>query len=156
MLVKDVMNMKAPKVSLDATMGMAADLLAVSNASDLVVVDHNDEFIGVLSEGDLLRMLIPDYDEVTRVGGSLRDAYRYFIDNGKDMVDQPIERLIIRNPITASPEEELLKVATVMSDKMLRRLPIVSNGMFVGTLSRADVAWAVLHAHRFSTGHVES
>ena len=67
-----------------------------------------------------------------------------FLDNGRNLALDSIKRLIIYNPITVTPDEDLLKVSTVMVEKMIRRLPVVERGRFVGSISRADVCWALL------------
>lgn len=148
MLVRDVMNPKAARIGVRSTLQQAADLLVLSQASDLVVVDEEGRFVGVVSEGDLIRAVMPDLDEVIAAGGSLRDAFQIFLAAGRDLAFQPIQGLIISNPITVRPDDELLKVATAMIDRVIRRLPVVEEGRFVGTISRADICWAVLCADR--------
>jgi CBS domain-containing protein len=144
MLVSDVMSIKVVVISVDATMRMAAELLTLTQASDLIVVDAERNFIGVVSEGDLIRAVMPDFTEVVKAGGSLEAAKQMFLDNGRNLALDSIKRLIIYNPITVTPDEDLLKVSTVMVEKMIRRLPVVERGRFVGSISRADVCWALL------------
>ena len=144
MLVSDVMSIKVAVISVDASMRLAADLLTLTQASDLIVVDAERNFIGVVSEGDLLRAVMPDFNEVVKAGGSLEAAKQMFLDNGRNLALESIKRLIIYNPITVTPDEDLLKVSTVMVEKMIRRLPVVERGRFVGSISRADVCWALL------------
>ena len=57
-----------------------------------------------------------------------------------------IKRLIIADPITVHPDDPLLKAAAVMTSRMIRRLPVVHEGRFIGTVSRADICWALLCA----------
>jgi CBS domain-containing protein len=147
MRVCDVMNVKVAVISADAPMRLAAELLTVTQASDLIVVDEQRNFVGVVSEGDLIRAVLPDFNEVVKAGGSLDAAHQMFLDNGKNLAHESIQRLIITHPITVAPDEDLLKVATVMMEKMIRRLPVVDQGKFVGSISRADVCWAVLCTH---------
>jgi len=125
-------------------MSLAAELLVLSHASDLMVVDEQGDYVGVLSEGDLLRAIMPDFEGLTESGASLEDAFRIFADAGKAYADQPIGRLVIRKSITVSPDDELLKAATAMVTKQIRRLPVVEEERLVGSISRADVCWAVL------------
>jgi CBS domain-containing protein len=148
MRVSDVMNIKVAVISVDATMRLAAELLTLTQAADLIVVDAERNFLGVVSEGDLIRALLPDFNEVVKAGGSLDAATQMFLDNGRNLEHESIKRLIIFNPITVTPDEDLLKVSTVMMEKMIRRLPVVERGRFVGSISRADICWALLCAPR--------
>jgi CBS domain-containing protein len=144
MKVGQVMDQKAARIGASATFQEAAELLVLTQASDLIVVDPDGRFVGVVSEGDLLRALIPDYNEVAAAGGSMHDASRIFTEHGHDLAAQPIVRLIIRHPITVAPDDHLLGVASIMIEKMIRRLPVVENERFVGTVARADILWAAL------------
>jgi CBS domain-containing protein len=144
MRIGDVMDRRAARVSLDATMSLAADLLVLSRASDLMVVDKDGRYVGVLAEGDLLRAIMPDFEGLMESGASLEEAFAIFLDAGRDYADQPIRRLVIRKSITVSPEDELLRAATVMVTKQIRRLPVVDGERLVGTVSRADLCWGLL------------
>src|SRR4030095_3464930 len=139
MKVEQVMDQQVAHIRVSATFQEAAELLALTQASDLIVVDPEGRFVGVVSEGDLLRALIPDYNEVAAAGGSMHDVSRIFTENGRDLAAQPIARLIIRHPITVAPDDELLGVASIMIEKMIRRLPVVENERFLGTVARADI-----------------
>jgi CBS domain-containing protein len=146
MKIKDIMNSKAVRLILGSTMKLAAETVNITQSSDLMIIDEAGNFIGVLSEGDLIQAVIPDLSEVLSAGGSLDDACRFFLKNGVDLAMQSINSLVIKNPIIVKPEDELLKAAIVMADKQIRSLPVVSNGKLVGTVSRADICCGVLSA----------
>ena len=152
MRIGDAMDRRDARITLDAPMSRAAELLQQSQASDLMVVDDDGRYVGVLAEGDLLRGVMPDFDGLMESGASLEDAYRIFVESGRQYADQPIRRLVIRTSITVSPEDELLKAATVMATKGIRRLAVVDGEQLVGTLSRADVCWAILGRARPDAG----
>jgi CBS domain-containing protein len=144
MRINEVMDRKTARITVDAPMSLAAELLVLSQASDLMVVDDDGRYLGVLAEGDVLRAIMPDFEGLMESGASLEDAFRIFLDNGRQYADQPIRRLVIRKSITLGPNDELLKAATVMVTKQIRRLPVVDDERLVGTVSRADVCWALL------------
>jgi len=60
------------------------------------------------------------------------------------LINQPISRFVIYDAITLKPEDELLKSAVVMAKKNIRRLPVVQDKLFIGTVSRADICRAIL------------
>src|SRR5512138_3529731 len=99
MKIADVMNVNAARIRETGTVRQAAELLSSSQASDLMVVDEDGNFRGVLSEGDLIRAALPRYDEILRDGGSIHDALESFVDNGREMANHPIGPLVIRQPI---------------------------------------------------------
>ena len=144
MLIRDIMDVKAARIRETSTFATAAELLVLTQASDLIVIDHNGRLVGVVSEGDLIRAVMPNLEAVLAAGGSLEEGFRSFLKSGKNLASQTIKRLIITAPITVAPTDELLQTATIMIDRMIRRLPVVENGRFVGTVSRADICWALL------------
>jgi predicted transcriptional regulator len=142
--VKDVMTVRTARIRQDSHLHHAAEVVALSGVSDLMVVDDDDNLVGVLSEGDILRSALPDTDEILDEGGSLDDAFRIFLEKGKQLANMPIAPLIIRDPIVLSPENHLAQAATILVDKQIRLLPVVEDGKLVGTVSRADVCRAVV------------
>lgn len=145
MLVREIMAIHPVYVYADADMRRAAEIISIAEASDLMVIDPQKKFVGVLSEGDLLRAILPNFDEVLAAGGSLSDAFRFFVDKGRNLASRPIAPLIIRNPIVVGPEDEVAQIATIMVQKQIRRLPVVHNDRLLGTISRADICRAVIY-----------
>lgn len=144
MLVSDVMVRHPVRIRLTSNLHHAAEMVALSGVSDLMVVDESNCFVGVLSEGDILRAALPDVDEIRAEGGSLADAFALFIEKGHQLADRPILPLVIREPIVLRPDDHVTAAAVILVDKMIRRLPVVANGTLVGTLARADVCRAVV------------
>lgn len=142
--IKDVMRVRTARIRQDSDIRHAAEIVALSGVSDLMVVDDEDKFIGVLSEGDILRTALPDIDEILDEGGTLDDAFQIFLDKGKQLAELPIAPLIIQEPIVLDPENHVAQAATILVDKQIRMLPVVQDSKLVGTISRADVCRAVV------------
>jgi CBS domain-containing protein len=144
-LVRDVMSIYPVHVELDSTIHRAAEIISIAEVSDLMVVDREKNFSGVLSEGDMIRAVLPSFDEILEAGGSLNDAFTFFIRKGRDLADRPIAPLVIREAITMKPTDHAAQAATIMAEKQIRRLPVVDQGKLVGTVSRADICRAVIY-----------
>ena len=142
--VKDAMTTRTTRIRQDASMYRAAEVVALSRVSDLMVVGDDDQFIGVLSEGDILRAALPDMDEITAEGGSLDTAFGIFLKKGKDLSQLPILPFVIKEPIVLDPQDHVAKAATVMIDMNIRLLPVIKDGKLVGSISRADICQAVV------------
>src|ERR1044071_1807041 len=105
MRVGDVMTHYPVRIRLTSNLHHAAELVALSGVSDLMVVDEDNTFVGVLSEGDILRAALPDIDEILTAGGSLDDAFDLFLRKGANLSDRPILPLVIREPLTVDPDD---------------------------------------------------
>jgi CBS domain-containing protein len=143
-LVRDIMSSAPTRIDAGADLRRAAETVALSGVSDLMVVDDGDAFVGVLSEGDILRAAMPDRDEVLDEGGTLADAFEIFIRKGGRLRARPIDALVIRDPIVLSPDDHVGAAAAILVDQMIRCLPVVADGTLVGSVSRADVCRAVV------------
>ncbi|MCP4601368.1 MAG: CBS domain-containing protein [Proteobacteria bacterium] len=144
MKIGDVMNPRAVRIDKGATLKDAAKLVSETQVSDLMVIDDEGNFVGVLSEGDLIRAALPGYDELMRDGASLGGAWKVFLEKGAELKDNKIDKLIIEAPVTLKSSEELIKAASAMINKQIRVLPVVDDGKLVGTISRGDLCHAVL------------
>jgi predicted transcriptional regulator len=142
--VKDFMTVRTTRIRYSSSIQHAAEIVALSHVSDLMVIDEDGKFRGVLSEGDILRSALPDIDEILEEGGSLDDAFEIFLNKGRELSDLPITPLIIEEPIVVAPEDHVAKAATVLMNRQIRLLPVVKAGMLIGTISRADVCRAIV------------
>lgn len=144
LLVGDVMNHRPVVLREHADLLTAAELIAVTGASDLMVVDEALRLVGVLAEGDILRRALPNWDEVVADGGSLDDAYGLFLRRGREMAGLPIAPLVIRDPVLVSPQDHVAKIAVALVERHIRTLAVVADGTLVGSVSRADLCRAVV------------
>ena len=144
MKVRDVMNSETIRISSKATVKEAAQLAHDSQASDLMVVDDEGNFAGVLSEGDLIRGALPQMDEILAQGEGLAGGIELFIDKAADMANLPAAPFFITNALTVTPDSPVLKAAGIMISKQIRRLPVVDNGKLVGTVARADICLGLM------------
>lgn len=145
MLVRDAMTSFPAVIRTGADVRRAAELLSVSEVGHLMVLDADDAFVGQLAEDDLIRALIPDLDAVLHGGATMADAFRIFVERGREVADRPIDPLVVRDAITVGPDDALAKVAVALVDQGLRRIPVVEGGKLLGSISRADVCRAVLY-----------
>lgn len=145
MQVRDIMTIYPVYIRVGADMRRAAEIISISEVSDLMVIDHDNMFIGVLSEGDLIRAILPSFDEVLQAGGTLNDAFKFFVQKGRDLANRPIDPLIIRSAITLKTTDDIAQAAIVMIEKQIRRLPVVDDGKLMGTVSRSDICRAVIY-----------
>jgi predicted transcriptional regulator len=142
--VKDFMTVRTTRIRHNSSIQHAAEIVALSHVSDLMVIDDDDNFRGVLSEGDILRTALPDIDEILEEGGSLDDAFAIFLSKGRELSDLPITPLVIEEPIIVAPDDHVAKAATVLLNRQIRLLPVVKAGKLIGTISRADVCRAIV------------
>jgi predicted transcriptional regulator len=127
-----------------AVLHEAAEIVAFSQATELMVVDDDGTFVGVLSALDILKEAMPDVDEITAEGGTVETAMELFVSRGRTLAEAPIEPVVLTDPITVRPDDHVGVAVTVFIDQRIRMLPVVDDGRLVGTISRADACRAVI------------
>lgn len=141
--VRDVMTQDVVTIRLGTPLHEAAALLHETATSDLAVIGPDGAFVGVLSEGDLIRTLLPRRDGADAVT-SMVEEFELLGINGRVRALSPLDPLVITEAIVLEPSEDLLRAADVMVTRQIRRLPVVEGGRLVGSLSRADLVRALL------------
>jgi len=144
MKVADAMNEHVPHIETGTRVTEAARKLARTGVADLAVINGQGNFVGVLSEGDLLRAVLPAFSDLMDQD-SLREGYDLFEEARARVSNQPIERFLIANPITVAPNDDITRAAGLMAARMIRRLPVVRDGQLIGTIARADICAAALN-----------
>jgi CBS domain-containing protein len=111
----------------DQSVHRAISLMSEHRIGCLVVLDQNQKLAGIISERDYCRkvILMARNSNGTRV------------------------REIMTTPVTTvTPQDSLRETMEVMTEKRIRHIPVVEDGMVVGLLSIGDVVKWVLGEQR--------
>jgi CBS domain-containing protein len=130
MQVKEILRVKGNRLLSIEPAGRAVDAvttMAKENLGSLVVLDQG-RMVGILTFHELLRALAARH-------GSLGDV--------------KVSEIMVRNPVTATPEMAVNDLRRTMIDTGARYLPVVQDGKLIGVISFRDVAKAVLEEQDF-------
>lgn len=109
----------------------AVALLSQHNIGALVVVNAANAPVGIISERDIVREAARNEQVFTR----------------------PVSEIMTRDVITGLPEDDLMSVANLMTEKRIRHVPVVDKGTLIGIVSIGDVVKAQRDKYR---GEVET
>ncbi|WP_063555598.1 CBS domain-containing protein [Clostridium ljungdahlii] len=118
MKVKDIMTKSVISLNDDDTVEKAAQIMQQNNVG-AVPVCKNGKVIGIVTDRDI----------------AIRSASQSGGTESKFVRD-----IMSANPVTGSPDMNLEDASRIMSDKQIRRLPIVENKNVVGMVSLGDLA----------------
>ncbi len=105
-------------VTPDRTVAEAARVLA-SRRIGAVLVMEGERIAGVLSERDIVRGLGTE---------------------GTRILDWPVSRLMTRDVITARPDDRLVELMALMTERRFRHLPVLDEqGRLLGIVSIGDI-----------------
>lgn len=147
MLVGDVVSRDALKITENGTMGEAAMLLVNTYSNGIIVTDADGHYLGTLSRGDLIRVMMPDVEELYRKRVSYFGLNEYFICNATKKTNKSIKPYIVRDSITLQASDPLVKAAVIMIKNNIDTLPVLDEGNILGLISRSDILKILIDEH---------
>ncbi|GER84800.1 MAG: CBS domain-containing protein [Thermogemmatispora sp.] len=121
MIARDIMTRTVYTIRPEASAQEAARLLDQKRISGAPVVDGDGRLIGMVTEADII-------SKVNREGLRVADIMSHEL-------------------IVVSEETPLEEIAALLSERKIKRVPVVENGRLVGIVSRADIVHAVAAGH---------
>jgi CBS domain-containing protein len=118
MKVKDIMTRNVAYVKPDATVFDAASLMQQYNVGSVPVCDQNG-VVGIVTDRDIV----------------VRN-----ISKGSDPKSTPVSSIMTTNVTTVSPDTDVGTLGAIMSEKQVRRVPVVDNNNLVGIVALGDLA----------------
>jgi CBS domain-containing protein len=109
---------KLYSMSPAATVAEAAAILREHRIGSVMVLAPDRSIAGVVSE---------------------RDIVHGMADQGAAVMDEPVSGIMTNEVIVAHPTDNMMTVMSCMSDRRIRHLPVVDEGMPVGIISIGDV-----------------
>ena len=125
MTLREVLHAHIPTLTRESTVRDAVDKMDVYQFPALVVVDESRKPIGVVTEGDLCRVV------------SQRDSLT-------SMANDPIHVHMTLDPTTMSADAEIADAFHRMLNSGLTLLPVVEDEQLSGVVLRVDLMQAML------------
>ncbi len=125
MTLREVMHAHIPSLTVESTVRDAVDKMDVYQFPALVVVDEEMSPVGVLTEGDLCRVV------------TTRDSLT-------GMAKEPAFAYSSKEPTTLPADTEIGEAFHKMLSSGLTILPVVDDGRLAGIVLRVDLMQAML------------
>ncbi|APX92301.1 hypothetical protein BWR19_04750 [Halomonas sp. 1513] len=135
----DVMTHDVISVSVDTEVREIAGLLLEQRISAVPVVGAQDEVLGIVSEGDLMRRVETGTERrsswwLTNLFSGTQSAGEYVKSHGRKAGE-----IMTPNPVTVAEDTPLGEVAKLLEKHHIKRVPVVRDGRLVGIVSRANL-----------------
>ncbi|MBB3229225.1 CBS domain-containing protein [Halomonas stenophila] len=136
----DVMTPHVITVSPDSEVREIASLLLEHGISAVPVVDKDDQVLGIVSEGDLIRRF--ESEEAEKAHGSWWLRLFSMADKDAEYVrthGRLASEIMTPSPVTVEEDEPLHRIAALLEKRGIKRVPVVRDGRLVGIVSRANL-----------------
>ena len=120
---KDVMTTEVITIDPDMPLEKAIESLVNNKISGMPVCDKGGKVVGMISEKDLLNFIF---------SGNLNNT--------------KIKEAMSTHVISFPPDADLDKIALVMGEKQIRRVPIIENEKLLGIVSRRSIIRILLRS----------
>jgi CBS domain-containing protein len=97
------------------------------------------ELLSLLSEHKIGAVVVSDDGESVHGIVSERDIVRHLHTEGASLLDAPVGQIMTSEVHTASPDESLDALETMMTERRFRHVPVVVDGKLVAIVSIGDV-----------------
>jgi len=118
--VKFILKNKGGTVETIRATGLitdAIDRLRTKRIGVLVVSETGSDIAGIVSERDIVTGLA---------------------EHGADLLDQRVETIMTREVKTCSPDDTIISVMEMMTDRRIRHIPVLRDGALAGIVSIGD------------------
>lgn len=142
MRVSDIMKTDVYSVKPYDSLTSVAKILCRTKVSGISVIDDDGKAVGVVSEKDLLRAMYPSYEEFWESPGSFMD-FEAMEERYQDIWTKRVSDVMSSQIITVPPDMPILKAASLLIRKRIRRAPVIENDRVVGVVSQGDIHQAI-------------
>ena len=118
MKVREIMSKDIASLRTDESIERAAQLMKQYSCGSIPVCTQ-DKVIGIVTDRDIAVRCVAE---------------------GKNVSQQKVSDVMTNDVVFGSPEMEVSDAARLMSDRQIRRLPIVENNNLIGVVSLGDIS----------------
>ena len=125
----------------DTSVKDIATIMCFNKISGLPVVDEDNNVVGIVSEKDILCSMFPDMQELVESGS--KPDFEEMEKDYSSILDKNVDDIMTRSVATVTPDMPILRAASMMWLRKIRRIPVTEGSKLVGILSMGDVHKAV-------------
>ncbi len=141
MQVKDAMHTDVKTCNPDTPVKDIATIMCFNKISGMPVVDDENNVVGVISEKDILCSMFPDMKELVESGG--KADFEEMEKDYSSVLGKTVDDIMTRVVASVSPDIPILRAASMMWLRKIRRIPVTQDNKLVGILSMGDVHKAI-------------
>lgn len=116
MFVKDIMKKEVLTLGKSASVKDVLELMTENHAGSVIIVEGS-KIAGIVTEGDILSKIV----------------------NESRSLQTTIDKIMTKNVVTTTPADDLVKIAEIMSENKIKKLPVINKNKLVGIVTITDI-----------------
>lgn len=148
--VRDLMTTQVVTLKPGDSIKQATIRFAVNNISGAPVVDNKRHLVGIISEDDILQLIVKRQGEMDEEGGKML-SYSFDSSSQNTILQEAanaisnmkVEDIMIRTVLTTTPDATIVDLLKAMLERKVNRVPVLERGVLVGIISRGDITFHV-------------
>lgn len=145
--VREIMTANPRTVGSGASVTEAAQLMVDGRIGALPVVDDG-KLVGIVTEGDLIhqdvKLEFPTYIQLLDGFIMYPPSVTRFDNEFRKAVAAKVQDVMTREAITIDADATVADAATLLVERDISRLPVLSEGKLVGVISKSDLVRSLL------------
>lgn len=144
--VAAVMNQEPYYVRSSSTIRDVAAIMTKYKTSGMPIVDANHEVIGFISDGDIMQYI--GRSDTTILDPSMMlyqvEDNETFATRISNLFSMNVMDVATKKVVSVDASTPLEDACSLLSEKHLKKVPVIGNGQLVGTLSRSGIIRATM------------
>jgi CBS domain-containing protein/catechol 2,3-dioxygenase-like lactoylglutathione lyase family enzyme len=143
MRVRDVITRNVRTTKMDRSIRSVAKTICQNKIGGLPVVDDDNHLVGIISEKDILKAMLPGYTEFLEDPIQAID-FQVMERSYGNVLQRKVSELMAKTVYSVSIDEPVMKAAAQMDLHNFRRIPVVGQDKrLAGIVSLSDIHQAI-------------
>jgi len=138
MKVKEIMKTKVITINKNATIKECGDLLEKYNINGAVVVNNENQVVGIITRTDIFKAILPRFPEIFE-GESYLTDFEAIEERVHKINKLKIEELMTTPIIAVNPETPLIKAGSIMILRRIKQMPVIKDDRLLGIITLTDI-----------------
>ncbi len=151
--VRDLMTTQVITVKPTDTVRQAVIKMAVDNVTGAPVVDNRNHVVGVISQNDVLKLIVKVQNKLIHDNDGPHFLLSVPMDGenpdeaitaaNKEISEMKVADIMTRSVLYTTADAEIIEALQSMMNLGVNRLPVLEQGVLIGTVSRSDVIFFI-------------
>lgn len=138
MKAKQIMSLEPTIARPDDSLYILLKTFMKSRHHSIYIIDDNDNLVGVVSESDILGMIVPKFASID-LSLTHMMAEGFFEKKCRELKDIAIEDIMQKDLITVDEESPMIEVTSKIVFRKVYSIPIVRNKKLLGVVYREEL-----------------